>query len=288
MTMEQDKVNSCSRKRAESFSSGSIPFDAEILNRTVDSHSVVREHSSRLFLPSSKKASNGDFHAMLSVANRELASLLKDVDTEADGALSSGKHGSPLSELLRRAVRCAAQQYVLQAALGSLALTDELTGLYNRRGFMVLAERQLKVSRRSGRGLLLFFMDLDGLKKINDTFGHSEGDRALKHSAEALEKTFRDSDVIARLGGDEFAVLAIEASNFSENIIRARICKYLKSICAQGPLHLLSLSVGAVRLSPGDTSSLEELMVQADQAMYEAKRGRRKTSDILESTYCTQ
>jgi len=288
MTMKQDKVYHCSREQAEDFSSGSIPFDREILNRAVDSYSVVRRQGSRLFLSGRKKTSNGEFHLMLSEANRELASLLKDVDIGADVLLSSGPQSRPLSELLKRAVRCAAQQYVLQAAMGNLALTDELTGLYNRRGFMVLAERQLKVSRRSGRGLLLFFMDLDGLKKINDSFGHSEGDRALKHSAQALEKTFRDSDVISRLGGDEFAVLAIEASDFSENIIRARICKYLKSICAQGFRHSISLSVGAVRLSPGDTSSLEELMVQADQAMYEAKRGKRKTSDILESTYCTQ
>lgn len=100
---------------------------------------------------------------------------------------------------------------------------------------MALAERQLKVGRRSGRGMLLFVMDVDRLKQINDSFGHFEGDRALKRTADALEETFRDSDVAARLGGDEFAVLAIEASGHSEAIIKTRLFERLKSISAEQP-----------------------------------------------------
>src|SRR5260370_1951340 len=112
---------------------------------------------------------------------------------------------------------------MLQAELGSLALADEFTGLYNRRGFMAVAERQLKLGRRSGRGMLLFMMDIDGMKQINDSFGHFEGDCALKRMSDVLEETFRDSDVVARLGGDEFAVLAIEADGHSESTIKARL-----------------------------------------------------------------
>ena len=112
--------------------------------------------------------------------------------------LQSDTQNPPIVELLIRAVRCAAKQYRLQAQLGNLALTHALTGLYNRRGFMAIAERQLKVGRRSGQGNAAFFYRL-GLKQINDSFGHSEGDRAPKRTAEALEKTFWDSDVIARL-----------------------------------------------------------------------------------------
>jgi len=171
-----------------------------------------------------------------------------------------------------RAVRCAAKQYMLQAELGNLALTDELTGLYNRRGFMALAERQLKIGRRSGRGMLLFVMDVDRLKQINDSFGHFEGDRALKRTAEVLEETFRDSDVVARLGGDEFAVLAIEASGHSEASIKTRLFEYLKAISAEQSRYEISLSLGVARFDPNSRTSIGELMVKADQAMYEQKR----------------
>jgi diguanylate cyclase (GGDEF)-like protein len=171
-----------------------------------------------------------------------------------------------------RAVRCAAKQYMLQAELGSLALTDDLTGLYNRRGFMALAERQLKLGRRSGRGMLLFVLDVDHLKQINDTFGHREGDLALKSVAESMEQTFRDSDVVARLGGDEFAVLAIEASGHSEATIKARLFECLKSICAKESRYQISLSLGLARFDSESLTSIAELMAKADQAMYEHKR----------------
>jgi diguanylate cyclase (GGDEF)-like protein len=178
-----------------------------------------------------------------------------------------------------RAVRCAAKQSVLLAELGNLALTDELTGLYNRRGFTAIAERQLKIGRRSGRAMLLFFIDVDGLKQINDSFGHSEGDRVLRRSAQALEMTFRDSDVIARMAGDEFAVLAIEAADHSEAVIRARLCEDLNAICAGESRYAISLSLGVARFDPRARISVGELMVQADQSMYEEKR-RRSLSGI--------
>jgi len=168
---------------------------------TVDSQLLLRRNVPRLLVRRAKKASDEVFQALLSDANRELANLLRDVRAVQDDALPGDTPGGLINELLVRAVRCAAKQYMLQAELGNLALTDELTGLYNRRGFMALAERQLKLGRRSGRGMLLFVMGVDGLKQINDSFGHSEGDHALKRTAGVLEETFRDSDVVARLGG---------------------------------------------------------------------------------------
>jgi len=185
-----------------------------------------------------------------------------------------------------RAVRCAAKQYKLQAELGNLALTDELTGLYNRRGFMALAERQLKLGRRSGRGMMLFVMDVDRLKQINDSFGHFEGDRALKRAADVLEETFRDSDVLARLGGDEFAVLAVEASGHSEATIKTRLLECLKSISAEPSRYEISLSVGVARFDPRNRTSIGELMAKADQAMYEQKR--RRSRPLLEPEPSTQ
>jgi len=241
---------------------------------TVDSRSLFHRSAPRLLPRGENNQMDDLFEGLLFEANRELASLLRDVRTEAHGTLLGGTRNQPAGELLMRAVRCAAKQYMLQAELGNLALTDELTGLYNRRGFMALAERQWKLGRRSGRGMLLFVMDVDRLKHINDSFGHPEGDRALKRTAEVLEQTFRDSDVIARLGGDEFGVLAIEASGYSEATIKARLFECLKSNCAKESHYQISLSLGLARFDSGSRTSIGELMAKADQAMYEHKKRR--------------
>jgi len=214
------------------------------------------------------------FQGLLKEANRELASLLRDVHSGPDTDLLDGAESQAIRDLLRRALQCATKQYMLQTELGNLALQDELTGLYNRRGFLALAERQLKLARRSGRSLLLFFIDVDGLKDINDVFGHGEGDAALKCTAEALETTFRDSDVIARFGGDEFAVLAIEASGQSEATIRERLTEYLASARRQDSDYKFSVSLGAARFDPWNQASIRDLIAEADQAMYEQKRRR--------------
>ena len=107
--------------------------------------------------------------------------------------------------------------------LEGLSLTDHLTGLNNRRGFMILANSLLKFARRAKHPLSLLYIDMDSLKEINDTFGHTQGDTALTHFANILTKTFRESDVIARLGGDEFTILTIDASENSINSIKARL-----------------------------------------------------------------
>ncbi len=272
MPMSSNKFTRCSRKRQVGFKSVNNPSDVAILSMAVDSQPLFRRGVRRSLPRGENERIDDVFQALLSEANRELASLLRDVRTESHGTLPGDTRSQPVSELLMRAVRCAAKQYMLQAELGNLALTDELTGLYNRRGFMALAERQLKIGRRSGRGMLLFVMDVDRLKQINDSFGHFEGDRALKRTAEVLEETFRDSDVVARLGGDEFAVLAIEASGHSEASIKTRLFEYLKAISAEQSRYEISLSLGVARFDPNSRTSIGELMVKADQAMYEQKR----------------
>jgi len=230
---------------------------------------------SALNLPQGNEAVNQILETVLAKANGELAKLLQDVRTKsAAGLLDTAQNGST-NKLLMRAIQCAVKQYMLQAELGNLALSDELTGMYNRRGFLALAERQLKLGRRSGRAILVFFADVDGLKQINDKFGHGEGDLALVRAAQVLEKTFRDSDVIARFGGDEFAVLALEVSGHSESTIRARLEQNLKELNAKHSRYALSISLGAVRFdptSPRGPASIEQLMIRADEAMYEEKR----------------
>ena len=98
-----------------------------------------------------------------------------------------------------------------EEALKTLSLKDDLTGLYNRRGFFTLAEQGLKTAQRMGTEMLLIFGDLDNMKGINDTFGHKEGDQALVDTSQILKETFRESDIIARIGGDEFVILAMNS-----------------------------------------------------------------------------
>jgi diguanylate cyclase (GGDEF)-like protein len=288
MSMSSNKFTGDLRKRQAGFKSMNNPSDVAILSMAVDSQPLLRRGVRRLLPRRENERIDDVFQALLSEANRELASLLRDVRTESHGPLPGDTRSQPVSELLMRAVRCAAKQYMLQAELGSLALTDELTGLYNRRGFMALAERQLKLGRRAGRGMLLFVMDVDRLKQINDSFGHFEGDSALKRTANALEETFRDSDVVARLGGDEFAVLAIEASGHSEATIKTRLFECLKSIRAEQHNYEISLSLGVARFDPRNRTSIGELMVKADQAMYEQKRRRSRRLLETETTIRSQ
>jgi len=167
----------------------------------------------------------------------------------------------------------AIERHRTQGALAALSLTDELTGLHNRRGFITLAEQQLKLANRTKRGLVFVFVDLDGFKQINDRYGHQEGDHALQDVAKILKSTFRNSDVVARVGGDEFAVLAIEASQDSGEILKARLDEKLKNHNEQTAVKFrISFSYGVVSFDPSHPCSLEELMTSADRAMYAKKR----------------
>jgi diguanylate cyclase (GGDEF)-like protein len=182
-----------------------------------------------------------------------------------------------LSQALLRAVRYAVRQSLLDKELCSLALTDELTNLNNRRGFLVLAGQQLKLCRRDSKELLLFSADVDKLKQINDSFGHHEGDAALIRVANALRQTFRDSDILARFGGDEFFIMALKVSTQYEEAILQRLKLNLGKVNAGESRFELSVSVGVAEYDPHGSMSLQELMAQADRSMYRKKRASRKT-----------
>lgn len=163
--------------------------------------------------------------------------------------------------------------------LRNVSLTDGLTGLNNRRGFMILATGLLKFARRAGYPLCLIYIDLDSLKYINDTFGHVAGDTALTYFARILTDTFRDSDVIGRLGGDEFVVLLADATESDLADMRARLQSFVEAHNLQaGQGQTLSFSLGVIRIAPNSTESMEELLSQADEAMYKHKVSRRRTT----------
>lgn len=166
------------------------------------------------------------------------------------------------------------EQKRAQEELRALSLIDELTNLYNRRGFLTLARQQLKMADRMHRGMFLIFADLDDLKEINDSQGHPAGDQALMDVAKIMKDTFREPDILARIGGDEFVVLAIEgASAANAEVLSARFNDNLTGFNEKGHrAYPLSLSQGVVRLEPGRLTSIEDLLAQADRLMYEKKR----------------
>jgi diguanylate cyclase (GGDEF)-like protein/putative nucleotidyltransferase with HDIG domain/PAS domain S-box-containing protein len=157
--------------------------------------------------------------------------------------------------------------------LRNQALADELTGLYNRRGFIFLAQQQLKLANRTKMGMLLLFADFNNLKWINDTLGHHKGDLALIETANILKETFREPDIIARIGGDEFVVLATEVRKDSAQILISRLKENLDTLNARGRRsYKLSLSMGITRYDPESPCSIDELLARADSLMYEQKR----------------
>ncbi len=163
-----------------------------------------------------------------------------------------------------------------EAAIQTLSLVDELTGLYNRRGFLAFSKQHLNSVHRNHKDLIVVYADLDGLKKINDSFGHKEGDRALIKTAEILKETFRSSDVLSRLGGDEFTVLAaVEPDGGAEAIIGRLEYKLQSYNSLKAVPYNLSMSLGYVLFNPEENRSIDDLMALADKAMYENKRNKR-------------
>ncbi len=161
----------------------------------------------------------------------------------------------------------------LEDRLRTMSLHDELTGLYNRRGFLALADQQARIVQRSKKGMILFFIDLDRMKWINDTFGHNEGDRALVETAGILKDTMRGSDIVARIGGDEFVVLALDALKESVAIIEERFRDRLTATNTTRTLpYDLALSVGSHYYDPQEPITIDELISKADSAMYRQKR----------------
>jgi diguanylate cyclase (GGDEF)-like protein/PAS domain S-box-containing protein len=163
--------------------------------------------------------------------------------------------------------------------LRELSLVDELTKLYNRRGFMTLSEQQLKVAHRTKKEMSLFYADLDDLKKINDRFGHDEGDAALFEAADLIRDVFRDSDIMARLGGDEFVVLAIDIAEGRAASLARRLREKIAARNARpGQEYSLSFSLGIARYSPDEPCTLAELLTQADRKMYQDKSSKKLAS----------
>ncbi len=242
-------------------------IDAILLDLELpDSHGMVTFERTYAFAP------DVPIIVLTNIADEEVA-----VSTVQGGAQEFLVKDELVPAVLARSVRHAIERHRLLSALRSLSLIDDLTGLYNRRGFADLGEQYLKLARRTARGVTMVFLDLDRFKTINDSLGHHVGDRALMKVADILRATFRRSDIVARLGGDEFAVLALEASGESAELLLDRLRERFQDFnrTSHEPYQLV-VSIGMARHDGDARIRLEDLLAEADNAMYEDKRGRRK------------
>ena len=198
-----------------------------------------------------------------------------------DALIITRKGNPPLNRGLIEAfvnqASVALHRHKAEDELRGLSLVDELTGLYNRRGFLTLAEQQLKIANRMQRPMLMLFVDLDYLKSINDTFGHQEGDKAINEVGRIMKRNFRDADIVARLGGDEFVVLVVEPGDATPEMLISRLQSTLdtRNAC-EGMRYQLSMSIGVELYDPKHPCTIDELLQCADLAMYEQKRNRKQ------------
>ncbi len=198
-------------------------------------------------------------------------------DAAAAGAADFIRKPFSLNELILRI-----KHVRLQERLRTLTITDELTDLPNRRGFFALADQQLRASKRSQRQMVLLFADIDDFKKINDTWGHQTGDRALQAMANIFRRSIRESDIVARMGGDEFAVLLIDIPDDGLRAFRGRFERNIADFNAgQNGSFTLSASIGTAFFDSSNPRSIDDLMREADMLMYQEKQKKKERSGTL-------
>jgi diguanylate cyclase (GGDEF)-like protein len=163
------------------------------------------------------------------------------------------------------------------AQVERMSIEDELTGLRNRRGFLTLAEQEILLLRRQRNPFMILFADVDGLKCINDTYGHKDGDDAIRGAAKALKAALRESDVVARIGGDEFTALIVDAKEENSKVIHERIDSRLaevnRALCRPWRL---SLSVGFYCVSEDCREDVNWMMSRADEELYRRKQEKKR------------
>jgi diguanylate cyclase (GGDEF)-like protein/PAS domain S-box-containing protein len=170
-----------------------------------------------------------------------------------------------------------AERQTMIQKLEGYSVTDELTGLYNRRGFFTITKEYLNMAVRKKIPMFLLFMDMDDLKVINDTFGHHVGDEALRQLAQILRTTFRNSDIKGRMGGDEFAIFPIDSTLAGVEAATTRLAQNVASFNESGPTPFkISISTGISYFDPENPTTVEELLMLADKRMYEQKAAKRR------------
>ena len=184
---------------------------------------------------------------------------------------------SELSErILRRGIIYSLERHDILESLYRTTIIDELTGLYNRRGLYTLGNQQVELSKRQKDDLFIFYLDLDGMKEINDNLGHEYGDKALLYTSEIMHKSFRSADILSRIGGDEFVVIAVKAQFEYIPIIIQRIKDYIKEQNKLLENYQISISIGVSKVDLSHSTPLEEAIKNADKEMYKLKAANKK------------
>jgi diguanylate cyclase (GGDEF)-like protein/PAS domain S-box-containing protein len=223
-----------------------------------------------------------------SAALREAGSLVfETVYVARDGRRMPIEVSARLVEIGARSLclavgRGIAAHKELEGFLRNLTDRDELTGLLNRRGFFAMVEETRCRARRAGAQVLVMYLDVDGLKRVNDEMGHASGDAVLVAAGEALNLAFREEDVVARLGGDEFVALAILGRCDDERLdlqaIEARLERAVQTKRTElGEGCSFSVSFGSLVVTCEELGEIDELLARTDERMYRAKRSRRRT-----------
>ncbi len=231
---------------------------------------------------------NGDDHVcpVKSVMQTKKQVIAEHLHIDKDGREHYVEvHGSPIFDEAGEVIQMIeytmdiTERKQMEKRLHDMSNSDELTGLYNRRGFLTLADKQLKMAVRQKGELFLLYIDFDNMKWINDNLGHDAGDQAIIETAGLLETSFRESDIIGRIGGDEFVVLMSDKSGIdNEKTVVRRLREIIKSCNSQkNRLYDIMISIGIVRYDSNTSSSIEDLLSKADSLMYEHKK-KKKTS----------
>lgn len=179
---------------------------------------------------------------------------------------------------LKHVIKCSIERNLLRKKLARLSITDDLTKLYNRRGFLCMTQQQLELARRLKKNLGIFFIDIDGMKEINDYFGHHQGDQALIDVSQILKDACRVTDVIGRIGGDEFGISLIQGMSCIKNIetrIRKNIELHNKSSLRK---YKLSISIGNYCINPQSCADIQHSLAEADNIMYKEKAKKKRLS----------
>ena len=213
----------------------------------------------------------GNYWARPHQPSQQEVSLLQAL---ADSTSIAMEHVQVYSELEQRVRDRTAALEKANEEIRQLSVTDELTRLNNRRGFYMLAEPALRAARRHGSDCLLAFLDVDGLKRVNDQHGHNAGDNLIADVAQVLRATLRESDILARMGGDEFCLMVTEPED-PPAMLRKRLVEAFRSFNeTKNRPYRLSASIGLIQAPATDSASVDELIARADDLMYEDKKTR--------------
>ena len=184
---------------------------------------------------------------------------------------------SELSErILRRGIIYSLERHDILQSLYRTTIIDELTGLYNRRGLHTLGNQQVELAKRHNDDIFIFYLDLDGMKSINDTLGHEFGDKALIDTSNIMHKTFRTTDILSRIGGDEFVVVVVKAQHEFIPIIIQRLKEYVAEMNSSNKKYNLSISIGVSKVDLNKESPLDDAIQDADKEMYRVKAKKQK------------